>query len=198
HGGNRLGGNSLAEIVTFGAITGGHVAEYVEDAPREPVDDEELEDHLRWLEELRGSDGEHDPHDIIEELRAVMWEHAGIIREEERLEAGLEKLEAIREKADDLEVPGDVTAKGFEYAMDLHFMLPVAEAVLRSALEREESRAAHYREDFPEERENWKKNILVQASDDGMELWTEEVPPVPNRITAALEEGHELDYHHLE
>ncbi len=198
HGGNRLGGNSLAEIVTFGTIFGGHIAEYVGDAATEPVDEEALQEHLSWLDDLRGSDGAHDPHELVEELREVMWEHAGIIRTSDRMEAGLEKLAGIREKADDLDVPDDPTTRSFEYAMDLFFMLPVADAVLRSALEREESRAAHYREDFPEKDEEWRKNILVEKTDDGMELYTEEVPPTPANIQAALDEGHELDYHHLE
>jgi len=83
--------------------------------------------------------------------------------------------------------------------MDLHFMLPVAEAILRGALEREESRAAHYREDHPEQDEDWRKNIVYEQDEDGeMALHTEEVPPTPRSIRKALDEGHELDYHHLE
>ncbi len=198
HGGNRLGGNSLAEIVTFGTIFGGHIAEYLGDAAREPVSEEAVDEHLAELEGLAESDGEHAPQDIIEELREVMWEHAGVLRTGQRIEAGLEKLADVKEKADDLDV-GPVDSRSFEYANNLRFMLPVAEAVLRSALQREESRAAHYREDFEEEDPGWERNILVAPADDGgMTLYTEDVPPVPRAVQRAIDEEHELDYHHLE
>jgi succinate dehydrogenase / fumarate reductase flavoprotein subunit len=199
HGGNRLGGNSLAEIVTFGTIFGGHIAEYVGDAPQEPIVEEEIEEHLQQLEDLASDQGKHDPEDIIQELRDLMWEHAGIVRTEEKLEEGLAELEDVKEKAESISVSGDKTGKSFEWALDLHFMLPVTEAILRGALEREESRAAHYREDHQDEKEAWRKNIVYTRADDGsMELHTEDVPPVPRAMKRALEEGHELDYHHLE
>ncbi len=198
HGGNRLGGNSLAEIVTFGTIFGGHVAEYVGDAPREPVDGDELERELARLDGRAGADGSHDPHDVMEELRELMWQHAGIVRNETLMKRGLAKLADVRAKADDLDVPADRTSRGFEYAVDLQFMLPVAEAILRGALMREESRAAHYRDDYPEKREEWRKNIVYEKTDDGMDLRAEPVKPVQNSIQRALDEGHELDYHHLE
>ncbi len=199
HGGNRLGGNSLAEIVTFGQIFGGHIAEYAEDAAREPVLDEEVQDHIETLEDIVSGEGGHEPTELIEELRDLMWEHAGIIRTGERLEKGLQKLETIKRKARNVSVDGNKTDKDFEWAMDLRFMLPVAEAVLRSAHKRDESRAAHYREDHPEKDEHWRKNIVCERKADGtMDLHTKEVPPVPRAIRKALDEGHELDYHHLE
>lgn len=199
HGGNRLGGNSLAEIVTFGQIFGGHIAEYAQDAAQEPLLDEEVQDHIETLEDIVSGDGTYEPTDLIEELREVMWEHAGIIRTGERLEEGLQELEKIKRKAADIVVDGDKTDKDFEWAMDLRFMLPVAEAVLRSAHKRDESRAAHYREDYPDKDEHWRKNIVCEQGEDGtMSLHTEAVPQVPRAIRKALDEGHELDYHHLE
>jgi len=198
HGGNRLGGNSLAEIVTFGKIFGGHIAEYVGDAPQEPVSDEQLEDHIERLEETVDTDGEYEPLTLMNELREIMWQHAGIVRNEERMQKGLEKLKQVKEKAQDIKVGGDRTSRAFEYAIDLQFMLPVAEAVLRSALMREESRAAHYREDFEERDPEWEKNIVVKPDGDEMKLETEPVPPIPRAIERAIDEEHELDYHHLE
>ena len=200
HGGNRLGGNSLAEIVTFGTITGKHVATYIEDAPSEPLTEADIESEIDRLETLEDSNGDHTPEELIAELREVMWEHAGIIRTEERMEDGLEKLETVQEQAQDLHVDGDRTSKTFEYALDLQFMLPVSKAILKSALMREESRAAHYREDYPDKKEEeWRKNIVVSTDgNDNLTLSTEATPPVPRNMQRALDEGHELDYHHLE
>ncbi|MCJ7429414.1 MAG: FAD-binding protein [Candidatus Nanohaloarchaeota archaeon QJJ-5] len=198
HGGNRLGGNSLAEIVTFGAITGKHVASYVEDAPREIVDEDTVEDHIQDLQTLLERDEGHDPDDVMHEIQEIMWEHAGIVRTEQRLQEGLEKLEDVESKVKTMRVDSDITSRAFEHAMDVQFMLPVAKTIMKGALERDESRAAHYRDDHQDEREEWEKNILFKKTDDGMEMWTEDVPPMPRTIKRAVEEGHELDYHHLE
>lgn len=199
HGGNRLGGNSLAEIVTFGDIFGGHIAEYTEDAPQEPIVEDEVQDHLQYLEETLDADGEHRPQEVVAELRELMWDHAGIVRDADRMEEGLQKLEDVKEKAEDLRVKGGITGEDFEWAMNLRFMLPVAESILRGALMREESRAAHYRTDYPDKDEDWRKNIIFYQDDDGeMASRVEDVPPVPRSIKKALDEGHELDYHHLE
>ncbi|MDY6771150.1 MAG: FAD-binding protein [Candidatus Nanohaloarchaea archaeon] len=199
HGGNRLGGNSLAEIVTFGQIFGGHIAEYTQDAAQEPVVEQEVTDHLQELDDLVEGDGTYSPQELVEQLRETMWDHAGIVRDGERLEKGLQKLEKIKHKADKLGVDGDRTGEDFEWAINLQFMLPVAEAVLRSAYKRDESRAAHYREDYPDKDEDWRKNIVCEQNRDGtMSLHTEKVPPIPRAIQRAVDEGHELDYHHLE
>jgi succinate dehydrogenase / fumarate reductase, flavoprotein subunit len=78
-------------------------------------------------------------------------------------------------------------------------MLPTAETILRCALMRRESRGAHFREDFPESDAEWEQNILCSRAPGGeLRMWTEPVPPVPPAIRAALDEEHELDYHHLE
>jgi succinate dehydrogenase / fumarate reductase flavoprotein subunit len=78
-------------------------------------------------------------------------------------------------------------------------MLTAAEAVMRGALAREESRGAHYREDFPEEVDGWQKNILYAGNERGdMYLWTEPVGEVPAEVRKALDEDYSLDYHYLE
>lgn len=198
HGGNRLGGNSLAEIVTFGTITGKHVAAFVDDAPRETVPEPVIESHLDELDDMVNSGGSYTPEELIAKIRDIMWEHGGIIRTADALEDGIEKLETVKEHAKDVKIEGDTTSKTFEYGLDLQFMLPVAESILRSALLREESRAAHYRDDFPEKDDEWRKNIIVTREDGNLQLNTENVPAIPHVMQKALDEGHELDYHHLE
>jgi succinate dehydrogenase / fumarate reductase flavoprotein subunit len=89
--------------------------------------------------------------------------------------------------------------QGLERIFNLRAMLVAAEAVMRGALAREESRGAHHREDFPEEADGWQKNILCAwIEGGGMHLWTEPVGEVPVAIQKALDEDYSLDYHYLE
>jgi succinate dehydrogenase subunit A (EC 1.3.5.1) len=148
HGANRLGGNSLAETVAYGVVTGEAVAGRV-DGPGTLPDEVRTavaEPHLRGLEATANRDGEYETEALMAELRELMWEHAGILRDEESLQAGLDKLDAVRRKAEQMSV-GPITSRSFEFAIDLGFMLTGSEAILRSALERAESRGAHYRTD---------------------------------------------------
>ena len=200
HGANRLGGNSLAETVAIGKLVGDHVAEQVS-AESATLPDRQralAEREFRALADLEASDGDVTPEEILEELGAVLWDHAGIIRTEESLKTGLAKLDEIREKTTDLGVDGDRTSLAFELAVDLSFSLPVAEALLRSALERDESRGAHYRTDAPEVDPEWQRNILVTEDETGLSLWTRDVDAPSPAVQEALDAGYELDYHHLE
>ena len=200
HGANRLGGNSLAETVAYGVVTGARVADRV-DGPGE-VPDRLVEDlvdpHLAGLAAVADTDGEHDVEALTAELREELWAHAGILRDDAGVAAGLDALDRIREKAADVAV-GPVTSRSFEYALDLGFMLTSAEAVLRGARERTESRGAHFRTDFPEVDDDWQRNLHFERSDvGGMTLRTESVGRPSDAVQAALDAGHELDYHQLE
>ncbi|MGI8538653.1 MAG: L-aspartate oxidase, partial [Rubrobacteraceae bacterium] len=91
------------------------------------------------------------------------------------------------------------SGRSLERVFNLRAMLTSSEAVMRSALAREESRGAHHREDFPEEEAGWRKNILCAKDDaDLMHLWTEPVGEVPASIQKALDEDYSLDYHYME
>ena len=200
HGANRLGGNSLAETVAYGVVAGERIAGRV-DGPGEISDslrEELVEPHLRDLRGMADNDGAHDVAAVTAELRELMWDHAGILRDEASLREGLDRLADVRDRAADLRV-GPVTSESFELAVDLGFMIVAAEAVLRGALEREESRGAHYRTDFPDRDADWRRNLYFDAADvGGMTLRTEPVDEPSETVRAALDEGHELDYHQLE
>jgi succinate dehydrogenase / fumarate reductase flavoprotein subunit len=202
HGANRLGGNSLAETVVLGQILGEHLAETIGDLPAAPLDGAAVREHLAALDALVSRTGTNDPAEIIEELRGLVWDHAGIVRTADRLREGLDGLRSLRERAGDLEAPdgtSDLAGRWLERALDLGAMLVAAEAVVRGALAREESRGAHHREDFPEESDAWRKNILCARGDDGeMHLWTEPVAEVSPELQKALDEDYSLDYHYLE
>ncbi|NLV09767.1 FAD-dependent oxidoreductase [Halomicrobium mukohataei] len=200
HGANRLGGNSLAETVAFGVVAGERIAERVDGAGHLPeaVVSDIAEPQFRDLATLAGRDGSHDVMDVFTELQDLLWEHAGILRTDASLRAGLDALDEVRRKAADMDV-GPTTSSSFEFAIDIGFMLTAAEAVLRGALERTESRGAHYRTDETETDPDWQRNIYFERSDvGGMRTETRPVGTPSDAVQAALDEGHELDYHQLE
>jgi len=200
HGANRLGGNSLAETVAFGVVAGKRVAERVEGPSALPADivDQIAVPHFESLAEMAESDGEYEVMELFSELQELMWEHAGILRSEESLQAGLDKLEELREQTAEMDI-GPVTSDSFEFALDITFMQIAAEAVLRSGLGRTESRGAHYRTDYPETDPDWRRNIYCSKADiGGMKLETGDIQKPSEDVQAALDEGHELDYHQLE
>ncbi|TKX57938.1 FAD-dependent oxidoreductase [Halorubrum sp. SS7] len=200
HGANRLGGNSLAETVAYGVVAGERIADRADGPGEVPTDLREtlVDPHLADLRAMADSDGENEVDAVLADLRELMWDHAGILRDESSLREGLDRLADVRDRAADLRV-GPVTSESFELAVDLGFMLVAAEAVLRGALEREESRGAHYRTDFPDRDPDWRRNLYFDAPDvGGMALRSEPVDEPSEAVRAALDEGHELDYHQLE
>jgi succinate dehydrogenase / fumarate reductase flavoprotein subunit len=204
HGANRLGGNSLAETVVFGKILGSHLADVLDDdllLPSVPLDEGAAQEHFAALDVLAAGTGGHerDPEELIDELRDLVWDHAGIVRTGDGLREGIVKLRDLKERAGELAISAASPSRQFEHVLNLRAMLTAAEAVMRGALAREESRGAHYREDFPEEVDGWQKNILYAGDEGGdMYLWTEPVGEVPAEVRKALDEDYSLDYHYLE
>ncbi|AAV45213.1 MULTISPECIES: L-aspartate oxidase [Haloarcula] len=202
HGANRLGGNSLAETVAIGALVGDHVATQVTGDDRNgalPDGQRAIaEREFQSLRELEASDGDETPEQLLADLGDLLWEHAGILRTDESVSAGLEKLRNLRERTGNMHVDGDRTSLSFELAVDLSFSLTVAEALLLGARKRDESRGAHYRTDAPDVDPDWRRNILVDQGDTGLELTTRGVAEPSDAVSEAVDVGYELDYHHLE
>lgn len=198
HGANRLGGNSLAETVVFGQALGEHLVENVDSLRKSVLDEAEVAAHFADLDALDASEGEFDPAELISELRKLAWDHGGIVRTAGGLDEGLGKLERLKEKAGSLSLAGDPRERSLEQALNLRFMFVAAEAVLRGALLREESRGAHHREDFEEESPQWQRTILYAKDSGGMRLWSEPIGEIPDHIQQALDEDYSLEYHHLE
>ena len=199
HGANRLGGNSLAETVSIGTVVGSYIAPRQSSSPSLPADlVADVESHFATLAGLTNADGSEDPREVISDLSEMLWENAGILRNGDRLTDGLEQLDDLRERAADLHIDGERTDEAFEFAVDLHFMLPVAEVLLRSAKRRTESRGGHYRTDYDDQDDEWRQNLLCSLDDGDLTLRTRAVGESSTLVEEAIEEDHELEYSHLE
>ncbi|HYM68843.1 MAG TPA: FAD-binding protein [bacterium] len=190
HGANRLGGNSLSDLVVFGKRAGEHAARYVKGLDREPrVDDGQADAERQLLLRPFEGNGAENPYQLHEELQEVMGAHAGIARTGDELKAGLEKILALHARADRLHVGGSqLFNPGWHTCRDVRFMLVLCEAIVRSAIERTESRGAHWRLDFPDQHGEWgRKNLVVKRTDAGMAVSTRPVPQMPPELARLLE-----------
>lgn len=153
HGANRLGGNSLIELLVYGRITGEVAAEHAASRTRVDRDPEAVREARAEHAALLSGEGTEVPRRLQREVREVMTEHAGVVRSEEGLRAGIEKIAALEERAGHVTAHPDVA--GFDdlaHAFDLiKGSLLAARATLECALERRETRGCHNRSDFPEQ-----------------------------------------------
>ncbi|MGK4578933.1 fumarate reductase/succinate dehydrogenase flavoprotein subunit [Kitasatospora sp. HPMI-4] len=178
HGSNRLGGNSLSDLLVFGRHAGHHAASYAAgQADRRPVDEAELELALREAvvpfddTRVRGGPAEN-PYTLHQELQQTMNDLVGIIRREAEMREALERLEGLKARAGRLVVEGHRQFNpGWHLALDLRNMLLVSECVARAALLRKESRGGHTREDYPAMDREWRRvNLVCTATGDGVEV----------------------------
>ncbi|MER6613839.1 fumarate reductase/succinate dehydrogenase flavoprotein subunit [Streptomyces xantholiticus] len=169
HGSNRLGGNSLSDLLVFGRRAGLHAAEYAQRLPARPVVDETridaaAEEALRPFSAEGPADGgtPENPYTLHQELQQTMNDLVGIIRRAGEMEQALEKLAELRVRASRAGVEGHRQFNpGWHLSLDLRNMLLVSECVARAALERTESRGGHTREDCPGMERGWRRANLV-------------------------------------
>ena len=184
HGANRLGGNSLSDLLVFGRRAGLAAAEHANKISSMAIDPWQVEDAARsMLAFFERSDGES-PYTIHRDLQETMQNLVGIFRNEEDLSRALEKLEKLKERTGRLSVEGSrLFNPGWHLAQDLKAMLTVSEAVTRSALARQESRGAHSRIDYAGPNPAWgaKNNVIVREGST-MALRQTPVPEMPNEL----------------
>jgi succinate dehydrogenase / fumarate reductase flavoprotein subunit len=191
NGANRLGGNSLSDLIVFGKRAGEYAAQYARKLSAIKVDDGAVE---RAIEESlapfdRGAGGEN-PYKVQEELQDTMQNLVGIVRLETEMKEALSRLQGYKERAARVGVSGHREYNGgWHTAIDLQNLLTVAEAITLSAIERKESRGGHFREDFPDKRDEFGKvNIMVQAAGTGMQVTRVPLAPIPPELQAIIEE----------
>ena len=175
HGANRLGGNGVADSTVFGGLAGDVMAEWVIGRALPAVSPGRAEDVAQRLAAPLARTGPP-PYPLLAQLRSLMWERVGLIRDRSGLEAALAELDEIEARAAAVAVPG-----GPEYNLawqdwlNLTNMTTVARLIARSALERTESRGSHYRRDFPEPDPGWLANVLVRWENGAARVWKEAV-----------------------
>jgi succinate dehydrogenase / fumarate reductase flavoprotein subunit len=195
HGANRLGGNSLSDLLVFGARTGAGAAALAETRDGEPhLDPVQVQAAARDLAApLERADGE-DPYAIQRDLQPMMQRLVGIFRVKEDLDEAVRELAALRRRWANVKVTGGRAFNpGWDLAFELGNMLTVSEAIARSALQRTESRGAHSRLDYPDPDDNgWRgRNSVVAKGPDGtMTVSTTPLPAMPDELNALLAGDH--------
>lgn len=194
HGANRLGGNSLSDLLVFGKRAGEGAAEYVERSTHhaDAAESEVREEIQRVLEPLEGRDGGGEsPYLLQQELQEAMMEHANLMRDEDSLKEGLGKVLALRDRLDGISVPGSrLFNPGWHAAQDVRYLVRISEIILRTALERKERRGAQWRLDYdgPDE-ELGKINFIVKKNEQGEAgIERREIPPMPDHLSRLFEE----------
>jgi succinate dehydrogenase / fumarate reductase flavoprotein subunit len=192
HGANRLGGNSLSDLLVFGQRAGEYAAAFAGKAAPGTIDgaavDEAAREALAPFERAEGGEGAFQ---IQNDLQGSMQELVGIVRRESEMEEALGVIGKLRERAARVGVPGNREYNpGWHTALDLGNMLTVSEAVTRAALERKESRGAQFRDDYPQKDDRYGTfNILIRKAADGsMALSREPVTPMRDELKQIIEE----------
>ena len=190
HGANRLGGNSLSDLVVFGRRAGLYAADYAKSLTSplnvDAVQVDAIEREL--LAPFEGSGGEN-PYTIHQDLQECMQSLVGIIRTEGELKKALEEIAGLRARAARVRVEGTRHYNpGWHLALDLYSLLTVSEAVTLAALERKESRGGHTREDYPKmDPEFGRVNVVVRKVDDGLAVTREPLPVMPEELKILLD-----------
>jgi succinate dehydrogenase / fumarate reductase flavoprotein subunit len=166
HGANRLGGNSLSDLLVFGKRAGEFAAQHARGRAKfGDINQDELARMAKeQLAPFDRTSGEN-PYAVHEDLRRMMQKYVGIVRAEEDLKLALTEISKLRERAAKVQIGGNIQYNpGWHLALDLANMLDISEAVTLAALERQESRGAHTREDFPEsDAAKWGKvNLIIR------------------------------------
>ncbi len=195
HGANRLGGNSLGDLLVFGKRAGEYAASYATAmaGSRPAVAASDLEAAASEALAPFNTDGGENPYTVQYELQAVMQSLVGIIRNEEELNTAIKEIDALRRRVDHLSVEGHRQYNpGWNLAIDLRNMLLVSEAVAKAALERKESRGGHTRDDYPmTDYGYWgKRNLICELADNGEVRTREQTLPEPPPELAELLEEH--------
>jgi succinate dehydrogenase/fumarate reductase flavoprotein subunit len=193
HGANRLGGNGVAESTVFGARSGDTAFEVAAGRRQRKADPQQVQASLdRAVAPLRREGTGVEPDPLTRELKEAMWIGCGLVRSRAGLEAARATIRDLLDRTEAIAIPGGVEWNfGWHQSLDLVNQLQVAHSMVASALMREESRGAHYRDDFPERRDDeWLRYVVARLEDDG-EIATEtrEVEFTRSRPTVAVSEA---------
>jgi succinate dehydrogenase / fumarate reductase, flavoprotein subunit len=190
HGANRLGGNSLSDLLVFGRRAGLAAAQHAKEVAAPKLDEGQIGEGEREALSAFQRQGGENPYAVHRDLQEVMQNLVGIFRVRQDMEKALVELAKLKERAEQTSIEGSrMFNPGWHMAIELKSMLTVSEAVTRSALVREESRGAHSRIDFPELSSEWgKKNNIISRDGRAMGLRQQALAELPAELKQVLAE----------
>lgn len=189
HGANRLGGNSLSDILVFGKRSGEGASEHAKKVEYVNLNEAEVNSEIERIKSFL-KEGGLNPNDLTERLEQAMSDYVGIIRNENDLQKALSVILELKELSKRVGVGSNVKYnKGLLKCLQIPFMLTAAEGIVRGALERKESRGAHARSDYPELNPDLRKNIIFKRGGEGMQLTWQSVPEPTEELRKIIEVG---------
>jgi succinate dehydrogenase / fumarate reductase flavoprotein subunit len=196
HGANRLGGNSLSDLIVFGKRAGEYAAKFAKEHGAGQINDAQVEDAARKALEpfdrgAKSGGSTEGPYQVQHDLQEMMQSLVGIVRREDEMARALDGIGKLSERAGRVAVYGHREYNpGWHTAIDLKNLMTVSEAITRSAIERKESRGGHFREDFPnKDAADGKVNVIVKKNSDGtMNVRRETIPEMPAELKQVIEE----------
>jgi succinate dehydrogenase / fumarate reductase flavoprotein subunit len=191
HGSNRLGGNSLSDLLVFGRRAGAAAARRAQEVTAAPLDERAVTEAATAALAPFERDGGENPYAVQHDLQSLMHDLVGIIRTAAEVEQALVRIEELKQRARALTVEGHRQYNpGWHLALDLPHMLRVSECIARAALEREESRGGHTRDDFPGPDQVWGQlNLVCTLDDDRIALHRQALPALPDELAEIFEES---------
>jgi succinate dehydrogenase / fumarate reductase flavoprotein subunit len=191
NGANRLGGNSLSDLIVFGKRAGEYAAQFAKENATGTINNAEVEEKAKAALAPFEREGGENPYTIQHDLQDMMQAKVGIVRTQDEMIEALNGLDVLRNRAANAFAPGNIDFNpGWHTALDLHNLLTVSEAITRAAIERKESRGGQFRDDFPDKDPEFAKfNFSLKKGTDGaMELSKIPIPEMPAELKAVIEE----------
>jgi succinate dehydrogenase / fumarate reductase flavoprotein subunit len=192
HGANRLGGNSLSDLIVFGKRAGEFAAKFAKEHGAGQTNDAQIEEAARQaLEPFERGGSTEGPYQVQHDLQGMMQDLVGIVRREDEMAKALDGLGKLWQRAGKVGVVSNREYNpGWHTALDLKHQLTVSEIITRSALDRKESRGGHFREDFPDKDPAAAKynTVVFQGKDGTMQLHREPIPEMPAALKQVIEE----------
>lgn len=191
NGANRLGGNSLSDLLVFGKRAGEYAAKFALENNFGTFDNAQIEERARWALEAFDRESGENPFAIQNDLQEMMQDLVGIVRVEEEMQQALEGIKDLRERREKISLTGNIDFNpSWHTALDLHNLLNVSEAITLAAIERKESRGGQFRDDFPSKvAEFGKVNFIIKKGAGGqMEIRSEQIPEMPEELKQIIEE----------
>ncbi len=191
NGANRLGGNSLSDLLVFGKRAGEYAAKFAGEYGFGQINNEQIQERVRWALEAFDRTGGENPFQIQHELQDMMQDLVGIVRNEEEMLRALDGVRELKQRREKISLTGNIDFNpSWHTSLDLHNLLNVSEAITLAAIERKESRGGQFRDDYPEKAAEFGKvNFTIKKGADGaMQIARVPIPEMPDELKQIIAE----------